>query len=168
DTESFSRWVRRDASNIIDEGFHQPVVLTRTWFYTGAPPADGDVLGLFEADYWYNNSTLLGIPGVPLPAEPRLPAARLPAELSTPELREAFRACKGMVLRQEIFALDAPAQGATDAQRLAQLLPYTVALHNCEVRRLQPIGDNRHAVFLVHESEALTLAYERNPADARL
>lgn len=168
DTESFTRWVREDASNIVDEGFHQPVVLTRSWFHTGAPPEDGDLLALFEADYWHHNPALLAIPGVVPPGEPSLPPAQLPSGLTSTELREAFRACKGMMLRQEVFALDAPAQGATDAQRIAELTPYSVALHNCNVQRLQPRGANRFAVFLVHESEALTLAYERRPADARI
>jgi RHS repeat-associated protein len=169
DTESFSRWVRQDASNVVDEGFHQPVVLTRSWYHTGAPPDGGDPLALFQADYWHQNPALLSIPGVQPPSEPALPpASLLPTGFSADELREAFRACKGMMLRQEVFALDAPAQGATDAQRIAELTPYSVALHNCYVNRRQPRGDNRHAVFLVHESEALTLAYERRPADARI
>ncbi len=167
DTESFTRWIRQDASNIVDEGFHQPVVLTRSWFHTGAPPDDGDLLALFKADYWQHNPTLLAILGGPPPDEPSLPPAQLPAGLTADELREGFRACKSMLLRQEVFALDAPAQGASNAQRIAELTPYSVALHNCNVQLLQPRRANRHAVFQVTESEALTLSYERRPDDAR-
>lgn len=36
DTETFEKWVRQDASNLLDASFHQPVVLSRTWFHTGA------------------------------------------------------------------------------------------------------------------------------------
>ncbi len=168
DTESFSRWTRQDASNVLDKGFHQPVVLTRSWFHTGAPADDGDALSLFQADYWYNNPERLVLAGTSSHSEPLLPPAQLPPALTSAELREALRACKGMMLRQEVFALDAPDVGATDAQRLAALTPFSVALHNCNVQRLQPMGANLHAVFVAYEGEALTLDYERAPDDARV
>ena len=37
---------------------------------------------------------------------------------------------------------------------------YGAATHNCRIRCLQPRGGNRHAVFHVTESEALTYHYE--------
>ncbi|MEJ7711918.1 MAG: toxin TcdB middle/C-terminal domain-containing protein [Pyrinomonadaceae bacterium] len=37
---------------------------------------------------------------------------------------------------------------------------FSAATHNCHIRRIQPRGDNRHAVFLVTESEALNYHYE--------
>jgi RHS repeat-associated protein len=172
DAESYSRWVRQNAANVLDEGFHEPTMLTRTWFHTGAPPDDGDLLALFQADYWHANPELLAIPGVQVAPEPSLPPASLPANLTPPlspqELREAWRACKGMTIRRETFALDAPASGATDAQRALQLTPYSVSLHNCDLQRLQPAGANRYSVFLVHERESLLYTYERAPADARV
>lgn len=168
DTESFSRWVRQDASNLLDEGFHQPVVLTRTWYHTGALAEGGDPLAIFAADYWTATPELLAAPGVHVTVEPALPGAELPPDLEPTELREAVRACKGLTLRREIFALDAPEQDATDAQRVAQLTPFSVSTHNCAVRRLQARGANRYGVFTSHQSEALELIYERNPADARI
>ena len=111
----------RRVQDIIDEGFHQPVVLTRSWFHTGAPPDDGDLLALFKADYWQHNPTLLSILGAPPRTNRHFRRRSSPAGLTADELREGFRACKSMLLRQEVFALDAPAQGASDAQRIAEL-----------------------------------------------
>ena len=83
------------------------------------------------------------------------------------EYREALRACKGMMLRQEIFALDAP-ENPTDAELQLQMKPYTVATHNCNVQLLQPRDKNEFGVFLVTESEAITIEYERDETDFRL
>ena len=42
-------------------------------------------------------------------------------------LIEAHRACKGMMLRQEIFSLDGIGK---------EKIPYTVATHNCHIKLL--------------------------------
>lgn len=62
-----------------------------------------------------------------------------------------------MVLRQEVFELDVNAldQGTEVPVRL-----YTTTYHNSNITRVQPQGINRHAVFLVTESEAITYTYE--------
>ena len=88
--------------------------------------------------------------------------------LSAQEWREALRACKGMGLRSEIFAHDAPLSGATPDQIKKQLTPYSVATHNCVIELLQPKGQNKHAIFIVKESEAITYSYERNTEDPRI
>jgi RHS repeat-associated protein len=79
--------------------------------------------------------------------------------LTPDEEREACRALKGSMLRQEKYALDNTQQ----AQH-----PYTVAEQNLALEQLQPKGENRHAVFFTHPSEAITYHYERNPADPRV
>ena len=76
---------------------------------------------------------------------------------TTDEWREALRACKGMVLRQEIYELDV-AKLEQDTQLPVKL--FSAAQRNCDIRRLQPLGSNRHAVFLTLESEAITYHYE--------
>ena len=83
----------------------------------------------------------------------------LSERLITRELREAYRACKGILLRQEILALD-----GSDKEQL----PYSVVEHNCHIRKLQPLDENRYAVFLVHESEAISFSYERETRDPRV
>ena len=77
--------------------------------------------------------------------------------LSTQEWREALRACKGMGIRSETFALDAPLIGATADQIKKQLTPYSAAMHNCVIELLQPKGQNKHAIFMVKESESYDL-----------
>ena len=64
-----------------------------------------------------------------------------------------------MVLRQEVYA---------DDRTPEQKNPYSVAEHNCYIRMLQPMLGSRHAVFLVHESEAVIYQYERDLMDPRI
>ncbi len=83
----------------------------------------------------------------------------LPAGLSLDERREALRALKGSVLRQEVFALDGSPREAS---------PYTVALNRYAIRLLQARGRNAHAVVLAHQRDVLSYTYERDLADPRI
>ena len=78
----------------------------------------------------------------------------LPDSLTTEEEREACRALKGSMLRQEVYALDGTAKE-------------TASLHSHEqnftISSLQPQAENRHAVFFTHAREAISYHYERNP-----
>jgi RHS repeat-associated protein len=85
--------------------------------------------------------------------------AVLPAGLTGDERREAVRALKGTILRQEVFALDGTPQ---------QPLPYAVTEQRYEVRLVQSRGDNRHAVFLTHQRESVSSHTERRPEDPRV
>ncbi len=118
-----------------------PPVLTRTWFHTGGYEGGARVSRAY-ADGYYGD-------------EPLLPDTVLPTgapELTTDELREACRALKGALLRQEVYAVD----GTGAAGR-----PYTVAERTYTVRLIQPRGGGRHAVFFPHPREDLSLHYER-------
>ena len=68
-----------------------------------------------------------------------LPQPDLDAEnLSAEEWREALRACKGMMLRQEVYELDVDAlERPEDPEQLPVKL-FSTAYHNCHIRRLQP------------------------------
>jgi hypothetical protein len=92
----------------------------------------------------------------------------LPKGLSLEEEREACRALKGSMLRQEIYADDADHLGATQEQIERARRPYTVTEQNFTIRPLQPRGGNRHAVFFTHAREALSYHYERSPTDPRI
>ena len=147
DTESFSRFSGAGAlpppANASDPELHLPPVRTKTWFHTGAWVAGQRIAARYAAEF-YRGDTL---------ATP-LPDARLPTGLSTVEVREAYRALKGQVLRQEIYADDGTAQAP---------LPYSGAARSYEVRSLQPATKGAPAVFLVHPREAVESHYERNP-----
>jgi RHS repeat-associated protein len=85
--------------------------------------------------------------------------SRLPDGLSIEEERQARRALRGAMVRQEVYGRD----GSAKADH-----PYTVVERRYAVARLQPQAGNRHAVFFTHPAETLTSSCERNPADPRV
>src|SRR5262249_4473939 len=72
--------------------------------------------------------------------------------LSGEEMREACRALRGSMLRQEIYAAD-----GTDASDR----PYTTTEHNYTIEMLQPQGPNPYGVFYVHPRESIDCHYDR-------
>jgi RHS repeat-associated protein len=116
-------------------------VLTKTWFHTGHYDEACRVSRHFGDEYYRepNQSVLL-------------PDTIVPAGLTFEETREAHRALKGSALRQEIYALD----DSPESSR-----PYSVSEANFTIRRLQPRGRNRYAIFHTHARESVTLEYER-------
>ncbi|WP_261561638.1 SpvB/TcaC N-terminal domain-containing protein [Frankia tisae] len=149
-----------DGTNI-DATSQVPPVLTKTWFHTGFRDAAGRVSAHFAAEYY----------GAPKKTDPNyevafvaflqtlLPDTLLPRGLTYGEEREACRALKGSMLRNEVYAQD----GTDEAGH-----PYTVAEQNFTIRMLQPRAANRHAVFFTHAREAISYHYERKPADPRV
>jgi RHS repeat-associated protein len=176
DAEHFEHWAKGNASNITEASLHQEPVVTKTWYHTGAFFQKDKILNQFAKEYWYEEMEKQGFSV--LHHEVALPDARLVAapgmdpvaidRLSGQEWREALRACKSMVLRSETFAKDAIAFGNTEEARKKEHTPFSVATHNCIIELLQPKGRNKHAVFIVKESETITYAYERNPEDPRI
>lgn len=151
DVEHYGKFAQGNAASpyITDQlDLYQPPVKTVTWYHTGVAVERERILSALKQEYF-------AVPGF---VEPPLPESTLsPADLPPEEWREAARTCKGMVLRQETFELDvdALAQGREVPVRL-----YTTASHHSDVRRLQPRGPNRHAVFLPMQGEAITYHYE--------
>jgi RHS repeat-associated protein len=131
---------------------HVPPIRTNTWFHTGAW-LDRD-LQLALADEYYAADA----------AAPRLIWPSLPRGLSVAEEREAARALRGRMLRQEIYAED---------RRPESIHPYSVTERTFDVRFLEHAADSSsgegHArgVFFVHPREDLALHYERRAHDPR-
>jgi RHS repeat-associated protein len=145
----------------IDASSHVPPTFTRTWFHTGVYFGREGVSNFFaglldEKDIgeYYRE------PGLNDEQARRLllDDTVLPTGLTADEEREACRALKGAMLRQEVYALD-----GTDKQPH----PYSVTEQNFAVRLLQPRGENPHAVFFSHARESLGYHYERGPSDPR-
>ena len=166
DVEEFGTFAAGNAASPYiteDLTLYQPPVKTITWFHTGAFLDRRRILSQFAAEF--------GAPRSETFAERALPEPELEAlDLSADEWREALRACKGMVLRQEVVELEVEALARGEEVRVKLL---TTATHNSQIQRLQPRGANRHAVFLVTESEALTYHYELDlrqptPPDPRI
>lgn len=169
DTEELSAVSNSDTfatDENLDEASYVPPVHTKTWFHTGAY-LDGERISQQFADEYYRESDAsLGEAGLTeeqiaamlledtiLPQTILLPeAVRIGHSLSTQEAREACRALKGSILRQEVYALDS----TEEADR-----PYTVSEQNYTIELLQPQGENQHAVFFAHPRESINFHYER-------
>jgi RHS repeat-associated protein len=152
DTESFSKYAGAglftEPPETIGEEFYLPPVLTKTWSHTGAFFEENNISRHFQEEYYQGDKAAV-----------LLPDSTLPIGLTADETREACRALKGKILREEVYALD----GSTQAFH-----PYTVAEHTFRMRLVQPMANNLHAVFFGHEAESLAYHYERNPVDPRL
>ncbi len=164
DTEEYEVWNKKNTGNQLEksEVLYQAPILTKTWYHTGAFMSDKSMLDQFEDEYWYNHSNFKDKKNQIADFIRSLPEGEIIGEgmLSVQELREAYRACKGMVIRQEVFSFEGDPS--------LHNIPYTVATHNCNVQRLQPKEDNLHAVFITTESEAITFHYERAIHDPRI
>jgi RHS repeat-associated protein len=154
----------------IDAQSQVPPVHTKSWFHTGVYLGRDHVsdyfAGLLDASdrgKYFREPGLNNIEARAL----LLPDTVLPTGLSLEEEREACRALKGSMLRQEVYANDA-GPGATPEQNVRARTPYTVIEQNFSIRALQPRGTNRHAVFFTHAREEISFHYERNPADPRI
>lgn len=167
DVESYGKFAAGNAASPFitqDQTLYQPPVKMVTWFHTGVAVDRGRILSLYENEYFPNwfeaadpsRTNVLGAFREKPLLEPEIEAD---TPLNTDEWREALRACKGMMLRQEIYELDVDALAGEHPADVPIRL-FSAATHNCHIRRLQPQGPNRHAVFLVTESEAVSYHYE--------
>ncbi len=156
DTEEFATLSASDtlpdATNI-NAASHVPPVLTKTWFHTGAYNEAGRISKQFEHEYYREGDVSLneGVLSDEQLEAMLLPDTILSEGLSAEEEREACRSLKGAILRLEIYALDKKEESDR---------PYSVSERNT-INRLQPRGDNRHAVFFTHARETIDFHYER-------
>jgi RHS repeat-associated protein len=129
--------------------FELPPVWTRTWYHTGAFFGAEDIAVRLAREYW------------PLdPQAPQLQTTILPPGGSAEEMREACRALRGRVLRQEVYALDGTS---------ASVNPYTTTERRCQVDLLQPPAGRCYGAFHAWERESIACHYERAwPPDPRV
>jgi len=130
------------------EDLVQPPVRTVTWFHTGAWLERESLERALAKEYYAGD-----------PLAPLLRDTTLPRGLTVREEREAARALRGQVLRQEIYADD----GTPDAVH-----PYSVSERDHQIRLVQRAVGSAHAVFFVHPKNTIDLHYERRPADPRV
>jgi virulence plasmid B protein/glycosyltransferase TcdB-like subunit of Tc toxinin/glycosyltransferase TcdB-like subunit of Tc toxin len=138
-----------------------PPILTKTWYHNGAYVGQRNLETLFRKDYFrepgLTESQVLSIRTLPdnsILDEVFVNGESVPRTLTTNELREAYRALKGSMLRTEVYALD---------DSSLQSYPYTVSEQVYRVRLLQARGDGRYqyGVFQTFSQESLTFHYER-------
>jgi RHS repeat-associated protein len=131
-----------------DEALKLPPVRTVTWFHTGAWLERERLERALAREYYDKDADA-----------PLLVDTLLPSNLSVKEEREAARALRGKILRQEIYAED----GTPQAEH-----PYSVSERNYELRLIRHADGDGHAVFFAHARESIDLHYERNPNDPRM
>jgi hypothetical protein len=147
----FAHVEQRDVESVVRE-FDLPPVVTKTWFHNGAFLEEGKLEAYFKDpanQEFFTGDAEAGF----------LPDTEPPPNLTGEEMREAARALKGSILRQEIYADDGTLKAA---------LPYSVSERSYRLTCLQPRGPNHHAVFFTHPSETIDYHYERNPTDPRI
>jgi RHS repeat-associated protein len=169
DTEEFATLSSSSAfpqANNQDPSSNVPPALTKTWFHTGAFFGESVISKHLEQEYYSEGDSSDAIAGLSqaqlesmllddtiLPATILLPdGTRMPYDLSGEEMREACRALRGSVLRQEVYALD----NKDESDR-----PYSASERNYTIEVLQPQGPNRYGVFLAHARETIDYHYER-------
>ncbi len=144
------------------EGVKTPAVHTKTWFHQGMWIDSEAVSLLFEKEYFRP-------PGVN-EADSRkwyLPDTVMPQGLTVEEQRDACRALKGKVLRQELYNESPPGAAAQVVEK--DKLPFTVSESNFSLRKLQPraVSTETHiqsapSVFMASTRETISHTYERN------
>ncbi|MGH9929749.1 MAG: RHS repeat-associated core domain-containing protein, partial [Pyrinomonadaceae bacterium] len=165
DTEDYGKFLEGNIGSPYitnDQTLYQPPVKTITWYHTGAALDRQRILSQFAHEYFEQRfaDRLPNLTQFPNAfRENPLPEPELPDNLNIDEWREALRACKGMMLRQEIYELDVDDLTA-EAPKHTAVRIFSAATHNCHIEMLQARGENRHAIFLVTESEALIYNYE--------
>ena len=139
DTEEFAalnaeRRAARPATNI-DAASHVPPVLTKTWFHTGVYLGRDHVSDFFaglldgnDAGEYYREPGLTDAQARALLLDDTV----LPDGLTVDEEREACRALKGSMLRQEVYALDGT------AERAASLHGHRAELHDPSAAAARP------------------------------
>jgi len=142
--------VEQEDAETLREGAARPISYTppkrtKTWFHTGAF-FDAEATSTQYADEYNRDFPQLVLDSV------------MPLGVPPDEAREAARAMRGHILRQEVYGLD----GST-----LEPHPYTITESNFEIRQLQPRADSRYGVFDVIPRETLTVTTERNSADPR-
>lgn len=160
DDENSSAATNLDAASFV------PPIHTKTWFHTGVYLGRDHVsnyfAGLIDAQdvgEYYREPGWKDEDEDEEAKKSLLDDTALPQGLTTDEERDACRALKGAMLRQEVYGLD----GTDKAQH-----PYTVTEQNFSIESLQPQGVNSHAVFFTHGRETLSYQYERNPDNPRV
>lgn len=134
----------------------QPPTVTKRWQHTGWYSDANAVSSAFRGEYFGADSEA--------GAGPLLADTVLPGGLTADEEREAARALRGLVLREEVYAEDGQDAESTERQRR----PYLVTEHSYDLRILQSRGAAEYCVVHAHPAETVTIHTERQTDDPRI
>ncbi|QBS44349.1 SpvB/TcaC N-terminal domain-containing protein [Nocardia sp. CS682] len=140
---------QRDALSFAgaDDRMYQPPAVVKRWQHTGWYRDGARLSTQFATEYRSYDKDL------------DLTDTLLPAGLTPEEEREAARALRGHVLREEVYAEDGHGE-------LGE--PYSVTESNYRPRLLQPRGSAPYCVIAVDPGETLTVHTERLAEDPRI
>ncbi|HKY35449.1 MAG TPA: SpvB/TcaC N-terminal domain-containing protein, partial [Polyangiaceae bacterium] len=153
----FARVEQRDAEEFTlneETELHQAPVRTVTWHHTGAWLEKERLERELQKEYFQQGPAQLLLRDTFV-----LPDDLTPQPMTTADEREATRALRGRMLRQEVYAED-----GTDKASI----PYVVTEQCFAVRRLQSSTGALHGVFFAHARESMTAHTERSPEDPRV
>lgn len=176
DTEAFTVFhdTTKNLPSNIDASSYVPPIYTKTWFHTGVYIGRDNISNFFAGANTNKRDKYYCEPGWEKDSETNkyflddtvMPSGILQKDgtyishaFTFEEEREACRALKGTMLRQEVYALDET--NKTDH-------PYIVTEQNFGIECLQPQLSNKHAVFFIHNRESISYHYERNSTDPRI
>ncbi len=145
---------RLPVGEIIYTASYVPPVYSKNWFHNGAYFECEKISMQYEEEYFHEPCLTHDQATAML-----LDDTILPEGLSADEEREACRGLKGLMLRQEVYALDNSEKA---------IYPYSVTEQSYSLRCLQPCGNNKHAVFFSYPLEVISYHYERNTFDPRI
>jgi RHS repeat-associated protein len=158
DTENFSDVSHLHGYSNVDQAYHLPPTLTKTWYHTGEY-RNGFPISRYSDTEYYREDTMsedevnaFNLSDSELPCSIRAATGNIPHDLLEEEIREACRALKGSTLRSEVYSLD-----GSNLERI----PYTIKESNFIVEQRQQLGPNRYGVFFVRPNETLEMVYDR-------
>lgn len=133
-----------------DSDLDIPPIMTKTWIHTGCYKQQSKFSKQYQQEYYQDNSTIYQLPDSVIENY---------EEMTYHEIREATRALKGSVLRQELYALDGSEK---------ETIPYTITETNFSIKTIQPLKSNKHSVYQKIPRETFTYNCERNISDPRV
>ncbi|MES2134271.1 MAG: SpvB/TcaC N-terminal domain-containing protein [Bacteroidota bacterium] len=135
-------------TTLINSELYIPPVYTKNWYYTGACDDNGSIARYYKSSYFKEDKKAYDFPDSVFQSDIY--------EAGYDTLKQAYMALKGQTIRTEVYANDNSPNS---------LNPYTVNESNSEVILVQPLLENKYAVFTVNMRESIAYNYERNPDD---
>ena len=139
-------------SNALEEESHSPPVYTKSLFHNGQygvslSGAEG-IESHYATEYWNEDETAFSLAG-----------HQFPENSGGEALRQAYRALKGSLLRQEVYALNQAGENG---------VPYVVSESRYAVKEVQAMEDERFGVYRTEQKESFSYQYEQDAADPRI
>ena len=127
-----------------------PPVYTKSWQFTGGDEQYSKIIERYKKEYYKGDPLELDFPGCDF----------IKVDWNNKEeVRQAYYALKGWVLRTEVYGLD---------QTPSEVNPFTVVQSNRSVVMIQAPGAGEPAVFRVDNNQSISYQYERDPQDPRI